>query len=131
MPDATQSARIAQIADLAGPIADIETAIPIDSPARAGWLEVLGHLRRIYSAKEHKLIASAIDVYIDGHEIPARTDRAVHMTRCAAALVRLAGTASRPPVSALAQALVSIWAKAPQGGPPVRTLLAILPPVAP
>lgn len=131
MPAPTQSARIAQIADLAGPIADIETAIPVDSPARVGWLEVLGHLRRIYSANEHRMIASAIDVYLDGYELPVRTDRAVHMTRCAAALVRLAGTADRPPVSALAQALVTIWAKAPQGGPPVRTLRAILPPVAP
>lgn len=129
MPAPIHAARISAIADLAGPIAAIEAAIPIDSPARSTWLEVLGHLRRLYSAREHELIASAIDAYLDGYELPARTIIGVHMVRCAAAMLRLAGTADRPPVSALAQALAAIWATAPQGSPAVATLQALLPAV--
>ena len=131
MPAPIHAARISAIADLAGPLAAVEAAIPLDSPARAGWHEALGHLRRLYSAREHELLASVADVYLDGRALPDAAAPALHMARLSAALLRLAGAAERPPVGALAQALASIWSTAPQSGPAVATLAALLPPVAP
>lgn len=131
MPAPIHAERIRAIADLAGPIAAIEAAITIDSTAWSIWLEALGHLRRLYTADIHALLRSALDGYLDGYALPAQAAPATHMLRAAIALLRLAGTADRPPVGPLAEALTSIWATAPHSGPALDTLAAILPPVSP
>lgn len=131
MPAPIHAARISAIADLAGPIAAIEAALSIDSPHWSLWLDALGHLRRLYAAETHALLRSALDGYLEGYALPAQAAPADHMLRAAVALLRLAGTADRPPVAPLAQALVGIWSTAPHSSPAVATLQALLPPVAP
>ena len=129
MPAPTQSARIDQIADLAGPVAKIHAAIARPSEAVAPWLGVLGHLRQLYRAELHSLLRSALDIHIDGHPLPDKRHPAHHMTCAAAELVRLSLAAPEAgmPISVLAQNLVTIWVKSPQSGPAVDTLAALLP----